>query len=88
MVSIIREDFTDMENFGREREEWLRDFLGLPNGISDSDTFRRMFERIEPEELSNCLWDWLECSREERELVCIDIKQSLAANVREIKRTM
>ncbi len=52
-----------MENFGREREEWLRDFLELPNGISDSDTFRRMFERIEPEELSNCLWDWLECSR-------------------------
>ena len=68
------EDFTDMENFGKEREEWLRGFLELPNGIPDSDTFRRMFERIEPKELSNCLRDWLECSREERELVSIDGK--------------
>ena len=27
------EDFTDMEEFGREREELLREFLELPNGI-------------------------------------------------------
>jgi hypothetical protein len=27
------EDFTDMEDFGNEREEWLRAFLELPNGI-------------------------------------------------------
>ena len=36
------EDFADMETFGREREAWLRKFLGLPNGIPDADTFRRV----------------------------------------------
>ena len=38
------EDYADMEEFGREREVFLRKFLELPNGIPDSDTFRRLFE--------------------------------------------
>ena len=75
------EDFTDMGNFGREREEWLRGFLELPNGIPDSDTFRRMFERVEPEELSNCLRDWLEYSRGEREQVRMDGKTILTCSL-------
>ena len=41
-----------MEAFGVEGEEWLRTFLELPNGIPDSDTFRHVFERLSPEELS------------------------------------
>ena len=39
------EDFVDMEDFCNDRIEWLKGFLELPNGIPDSDTFRRMFER-------------------------------------------
>ena len=35
------EDYADMEEFGIEREEFLRQFLELPNGIPDSDTFRQ-----------------------------------------------
>ena len=42
------EDFADMEMFGRERESWLRRFLELPNGIPDADTFRRVFEAVDP----------------------------------------
>ena len=49
------EDFEDMEDFGKERENWFRQFLELPNGIPDSDTFRRVFERIEPKALSASL---------------------------------
>ncbi|MDR2660128.1 MAG: transposase family protein [Spirochaetaceae bacterium] len=40
-----------MEAFGREREEELRKFPGLPNGIPDESTFFRVFKRIKPEEL-------------------------------------
>ena len=47
------EDYNDMEEFGLEREEWLRTFLELPNGIPDSDTFRRLFERINPKNCRN-----------------------------------
>ena len=54
------EDFVDMEEFGRDREEWLRGFLELPNGIPDSDTFRRVFEGIEPAALARALNAWLE----------------------------
>lgn len=42
-VSELKGNITnDMEAFGLEREEWLRTFLELPNGIPDSDTFRRL----------------------------------------------
>ena len=57
---IIREDEYDaMEDWGLEREEWLRGFLELPNGIPDKDTFRRLFERIEPRALLGNLNAWL-----------------------------
>ncbi len=68
------ESFVDMEEFGKERETWLRGFLELPNGIPDSDTFRRLFEVINPQELSNCLWNWLEAQWEERCVIAIDGK--------------
>lgn len=53
------EDFIDMEEFGKDREEWLRGFLELPNGIPDSDTFRRVYERLESKYLSKALNNWL-----------------------------
>ena len=68
------EDFTDMEDFGNEREEWLKTFLELPNGIPDSDTFRRVFERINPLELSNALYAWLGIERENRGVIAVDGK--------------
>jgi predicted transposase YbfD/YdcC len=68
------EDFTDMEDFGNEREKWLKTFLELPNGIPDSDTFRRVFERIDPTELSKALYDWLGVEREKRGVIAIDGK--------------
>jgi predicted transposase YbfD/YdcC len=68
------EDFVDMEEFGRDREGWLREFLELPNGIPDSDTFRRVLERIEPGALSRCLNEWLETERVRGRLVNLDGK--------------
>jgi len=53
------EDFVDMETFGKKKHEWLKTFLELPNGIPDSDTFRRVFERINPNEMHKCLNNWL-----------------------------
>lgn len=63
-----------MEEFGREREEFLRNFLELPNGIPDGDTFRRIFEKIHPEELSECLVNWLEEELPGRCVIAIDGK--------------
>ena len=70
------EDFNDMESFGKEREGFLRDslHLELPNGIPDSDTFRRLFERLDPTELSDILTDWLEAEQKGRCVVAVDGK--------------
>ena len=70
----LGEDFADMEEFGKERREWLRDFLELPNGIPDSDTFRRVFERLEPIELLKCLNNWIEDKRKPGAIINIDGK--------------
>ena len=68
------EDFEDMEEFGKEREEFLRGFLELPHGIPDSDTFRRVFERVNPHALSEALYGWLETVRPEGCVIAIDGK--------------
>jgi hypothetical protein len=48
-------NFEDMEEFGKDREEWLRGFLELPYGIPDKDTFRRVYERLNPHALARSL---------------------------------
>lgn len=68
------EDFADMEAFGKSRREYLAKFLELPNGIPDSDTFRRVFERLNPSELSSCLVNWISAERTKRGVVAIDGK--------------
>ncbi|MBP0031597.1 MAG: ISAs1 family transposase [Roseofilum sp. Belize BBD 4] len=38
----------------------MSEFLDLPNGIPSDDTFRRVFERINPQELERALQQWLQ----------------------------
>jgi predicted transposase YbfD/YdcC len=54
------EGFTDMEEFGRAKEEWLREFLELPNGIPSHDTFGRVWARIKPEEFERRFRQWVQ----------------------------
>lgn len=68
------EDFADMEAFGKSRQEYLAKFLELPNGIPDSDTFRRVFEKLNPSELSSCLINWVSEERTKRGTAAIDGK--------------
>ena len=57
LVSVIcgGQDYEHMEDTGYGKYEWFKERLELPNGIPDSDTFRRVFERINPKELSSVL---------------------------------
>ena len=54
------EGWEDMENYGLSKQQWLSEFLALPNGIPSDDTFRRVFERINPETLCQCLTQWVQ----------------------------
>lgn len=49
------EDFEDMAAFGKERKEWLKQHIDLPNGIPSHDTFNRVLQIIDPFELSDFL---------------------------------
>jgi predicted transposase YbfD/YdcC len=53
------EDFEDIEAFGKARKDWLSKYLDIQNGIPDKDTFRRVFERLNPTEVAECLYGWL-----------------------------
>jgi hypothetical protein len=50
----------DIENYGISKQQWLEEFLVLPNGIPSDDTFRRVFEFIDPEALNRCFLQWVE----------------------------
>lgn len=49
-----------METYGKAKKEWLKSILELPNGIPSHDTFRRVFERLEPEAFSHCFIGWVQ----------------------------
>lgn len=45
----------DMSEFADVREAWLRGFLELPGGVPSADTFRRVFEALDPQVFGECL---------------------------------
>jgi predicted transposase YbfD/YdcC len=53
------DDWVEIADFGRLKENWFRNFLELPSGIPSHDTFNRVFARINPEEFGKCLISWL-----------------------------
>ena len=53
------ESWTDIEEYGRAKVNWLRTFLILPNGIPTHDTFARLFARLEPEQMQQCFIEWI-----------------------------
>lgn len=49
---------TEIAQFGRAREAWLKTFLALPNGIPSHDTFNRVFARLDRHALAASLAQW------------------------------
>ena len=54
------DSFEHIAEFGRAKYEWLRGFLELPHGIPSSDTFERVFARIDPVEFKACFMEWIQ----------------------------
>lgn len=62
ILSVIAggKGWEDMENYGLSKHDWLKEFLALPNGIPCPDTFRRVFERINPKVFERCFQRWVQ----------------------------
>ena len=48
-----------LEIFAMEREDFLRTFLDMPNGTPCADTFRRVFEMLDPLQFQEAFRRWL-----------------------------
>jgi hypothetical protein len=53
------EDYEEMEELGRLRQDFFKSFLELPNGIPDESAFRRVLQCLNPRELQKGLENWL-----------------------------
>ena len=62
ILSVIAggKGWEDMENYGSCKYDWLSEFLDLSWGIPSADTFRRVFERINPKVFEQCFRRWVE----------------------------
>ena len=62
ILSIIAggKGWENMEIYGLSKQDWLKQFLALPNGIPCPDTFRRVFERINPKVFERCFQRWVQ----------------------------
>ncbi|MCL4163957.1 UNVERIFIED_CONTAM: hypothetical protein GTU68_057279 [Idotea baltica] len=52
------EDFEEIAEYGRQKEEFLSQFLVLPNGIPSHDTFNRVFRFMDQASFQSCLVKW------------------------------
>ena len=50
--------FTDMEDFARDHEHWLRTFLELPGGVPSHDTFNRVFQAVDTHRFEAAFRSW------------------------------
>jgi hypothetical protein len=53
-----------IENFGRQQESWLQQFLELPKGIPSHDTFGRVFAWLDPEAFQRSFLEWVQALNE------------------------
>ncbi len=52
------ESWTEIEQFGGDKEPWFRTFLKLPCGIPSHDTFGRVFAALDPQACEQCFEKW------------------------------
>lgn len=52
--------WVEIEQFGKQKLDWLQQYLFLPKGIPSHDTFGRVFSQINPEEFQASFMAWVQ----------------------------
>jgi len=69
------EGWTEIAFFGECKQEWLKTFLELENGIPCDDTFRRVISALQPDEFETYFQKWTKAiSNNHSEIISIDGK--------------
>ena len=68
--------WSDIVQFAKDREDWLRKVLELPGGIPCDDTFRRVMSALDPDAFQACFLAWVRAlvAATDGNLVAIDGK--------------
>lgn len=53
------DSWVEVEEFGEEKEDWLKTFLTLKHGIPSHDTIGRVFASLSTRELEECFMKWV-----------------------------
>lgn len=71
------DSWVEVEEFGKAKEQWLRTFLILPNGIPSHDTFGRVFALIDPHQFQSGFLSWIKAISDltQRQVVALDGKR-------------
>ena len=65
--------YAKVEMFGKSKEEWLKTFLKLENGIPDACTFRNVIKSIDTKKIHELYCEWMKnVVREVYGVVAID----------------
>ena len=72
------ETWEEIEAYGRSKSDWLKTFLGLPQGIPSHDPIARVFALLEPTQLQDCFVSWVQSLAELSlgEVVALDGKSA------------
>lgn len=68
------EGWTEIEQFGKVKLDWLRKFVALENGIPSHDTFGRVFRLLQPREFEKRFLRWMGSVCSKTPLIAIDGK--------------
>jgi len=52
------ENWVDVEQYGKSKYGWLKQFLQLPNSIPSHDTFGRVFSLLDPKQFNDAFTCW------------------------------
>ena len=70
------DNYQDIREYSVAKEQWLRTYLSLKNGVPSYWTFRRVFELLQPEKLETLLTQCAQRIKEDipREVIAVDGK--------------
>jgi predicted transposase YbfD/YdcC len=80
----------DIENYGKSKETWLRQYLPLPNGIPLHDTISLFFSELDPDAFEQAFLSWIKDISEltDGDVVSIDGKTICGSRSAKSKRAV
>ena len=89
IISVIcgAETWKQMADFACSKEEFLKKFLKLENGIPSDDTINRVFSAIDSNQFENCFIEWVNSISEitKGQVIAIDGKTLCGAKSKGVK---